>query len=62
MPEWFVSLSHAKTMIEVWWSEFNGERPKKALGGLMPSDYARQLAVKSVTVTPDSTPRAPEKL
>jgi hypothetical protein len=62
MPEWFVSLAHAKTMIEVWRREFNEERPKKVLGGLTPSDYARQLAVKSVTVTADSNPRATEKL
>lgn len=49
---WFVSLSHTKTMIEVWWQE----RPKKVLSGFTPSDYARQLAGKSVTVNPDSKP------
>ena len=54
---WFVSLSHAKTIIDVWRREYNEERPKKALGGLTPSDYARQLAGKSVTVTPDSKPQ-----
>lgn len=61
MPEWFVSLAHPKTKIEVWRREFDEERPKKVPGGLTPSDYARQLAVKSVTVTPDSNPRATEK-
>ena len=28
---WLVSLSHAKTMIDVWRREYNEERPKKAL-------------------------------
>ena len=41
---WFVSLGHARTIIEAWRQEYNNERPKKALGGLTPSDYARQLA------------------
>lgn len=41
---WFVSLGHAKTIIEAWHQEYNHERPKKALGGLTPAAYARQLA------------------
>ena len=41
---WFVSLGHARTIIEAWRQEYNNERPKKALGGLTPSAYARQLA------------------
>ena len=41
---WFISLGHAKTIIEVWRQEYNHERPKKSLGGLTPADYARQLA------------------
>ena len=41
---WFVSLGHAKTIIEAWRQEYNNERPKKALGGLTPAAYARQLA------------------
>ena len=47
---WFVSLGHAKTIIEAWRQEYNNERPKKALGGLTPAAYARQLAeVKTVS-------------
>ena len=53
---WFVSLAHAKTVIESWRREYNEERPKKSLGGLTPSAYARQLAGKSATLTPDSKP------
>jgi len=51
---WFTSLSHAKVVIEAWRREYNEERPKKALGGLTPSAYARRLAEKSATLTPDS--------
>lgn len=51
---WFVSLAHAKVEIEAWRREFNEERPKKSLGGLTPSAYAKQLAEKSVTLTTDS--------
>ena len=31
---WFVSLAHARHIIEAWRREYNEERPKKALGGL----------------------------
>lgn len=40
---WFPSLLHARTEIEIWRREYNEERPKKALGGLTPADYAKQL-------------------
>ncbi|WP_156970779.1 integrase core domain-containing protein, partial [Andreprevotia chitinilytica] len=35
---------HARVMIDAWRREYNEERPKKALGGLTPLAYARQLA------------------
>lgn len=47
---WFVNLAHAKTIIEAWRREYNEERPKKALGGLTPAAYARQLAAKTAKV------------
>lgn len=49
---WFLSLQHAKVLIEAWRREYNEERPKKALGGLTPAAYARQLAMKAVTLNP----------
>lgn len=49
---WFVSLAHARAVIEAWRREYNEERPKKSLGGLTPSAYARQLVDKSATLTP----------
>lgn len=48
---WFLNLEHAKVIIETWRREYNEERPKKALGGLTPVAYARQLAERSATVT-----------
>ena len=51
---WFTSLSHAKVVIEVWRREYNEERPKKALGGMTPSAYAKKLANKAVILTTDS--------
>lgn len=46
---WFTHLLHARTVIETWRREYNEERPKKALGGLTPSAYARQLASTTIS-------------
>jgi putative transposase len=51
---WFTSLEHARTVIEAWRREYNEERPKKSLGGLTPAEYAKQLAVKAVTIPENS--------
>ena len=40
---WFPGLLHARAEIERWRREYNEERPKKALGGLTPAAYAKQL-------------------
>jgi putative transposase len=48
----FANLSHARSVIESWRREYNEERPKKALGGLTPASYARQLAVNTATLNP----------
>ena len=48
---WFLNLEHARVIIEAWRREYNEERPKRALGGLTPAAYARQLAERSDTVT-----------
>jgi transposase InsO family protein len=47
----FITLDHARILIEAWRREYNEERPKKALQGLTPSAYARQLAQQADTVT-----------
>lgn len=51
---WFTSLPHARAVIEAWRLEYNDERPKKILGGLTPAQYAKQLAMKAVTM-PESS-------
>jgi transposase InsO family protein len=53
---WFTSLAHARAVIEAWRCEYNEERPKKSLGGLTPAQYAKQLAIKAVTMPDDSKP------
>lgn len=47
---WFTSLAHARAVTAAWCSEFNNERPKRSLGGLTPSQYAKQLAIVAVTM------------
>lgn len=49
---WFPTLLHARTEIERWRREHNDERPKESLGGLTPALYAKQLALKAVTMNP----------
>jgi len=51
---WFMSLAHARAVIESWRREYNEERPKRSLGGLTPAQFAKQLAVKAVTMPDDS--------
>jgi len=51
---WFTSLAHARAVIEAWRREYNDERPKRSLGGLTPAQYAKQLAIKAVTMPEDS--------
>lgn len=46
----FMNLDHARQIIERWRREYNEERPKRSLGGLTPSQYARQLTMKAVKV------------
>ena len=49
---WFTSLAHAQVVIEAWRREYNDDRPKKGLGGLTPTLYAKQLAAERRAVIP----------
>ncbi|MCS3802740.1 transposase InsO family protein [Chromobacterium alkanivorans] len=51
---WFTSLRHTQIVIKAWRREYNNERPKKALGGLMPAVYTESLAEKSGKLSLDS--------
>ena len=53
---WFTSLAHARAVIETWRLEYNEERPKKSLGGLTPTQYAKQLAARPLTMPDNSRP------
>jgi transposase InsO family protein len=53
---WFMSLAHARALIEAWRREYNDERPKRSLGGLTPAQYAKQLAERPLTMPADSKP------
>jgi putative transposase len=53
---WFMSLAHARAVIEAWRQEYNEERPKRSLGGLTPAQYAKQLAARPLTMPADSRP------
>jgi transposase InsO family protein len=37
-------------VIETWRREYNDERPKRTLGGLTPSEYAKQIGQKADTL------------
>jgi len=51
---WFMSLAHARAVIEEWRQEYNEQRPKRSLGGLTPSQYVKQLAARPLTMPADS--------
>lgn len=51
---WFTSLQHARVVVEAWRKEYNEERPKRSLGGLTPTDYAKTLIQKQLNYPPDS--------
>jgi putative transposase len=55
---WFLSLAHARSIIEDWRIEYNTERPHSSLGNLTPAEFAKALATadeKRVSLTEDST-------
>ncbi|WP_150627693.1 IS3 family transposase [Pandoraea captiosa] len=51
---WFVSMRHARQLIEEWRIEYNTERPHSSLGYLTPAQFAQGHEQK-VFLTPDST-------
>ena len=41
--QWFISLAHARSVIETWRIEYNTERPHSSLGDRTPEEFADQL-------------------
>ena len=54
---WFLSLAHARSVIEAWRIEYNIERPHSSLGNRTPAEFANGLPAandKRVSLTADS--------
>jgi len=52
---WFISLAHARSVIEAWRIEYNTERPHSSLGNLTPDEFAQTMAENEVSLTADSS-------
>jgi putative transposase len=55
---WFLSLAHARTVIEAWRIEYNTERPHSSLGNRTPEEFATSKPTQDqerVSLTADST-------
>ncbi|MBA3505703.1 MAG: IS3 family transposase [Betaproteobacteria bacterium] len=44
---WFISLAHARRVIEAWRIEYNTERPHSSLGNQTPHEFAAERATKA---------------
>ncbi len=51
---WFVSMRHARSLIESWRIEYNTERPHSSLGYLTPEQFARAHEAARQFLTSDS--------
>ena len=54
---WFLTMAHARRIIETWRIEYNTERPHSSLGNLTPQEFAATRLAKekqSVSLTADS--------
>ena len=55
---WFLSIAHARSVIEAWRIEYNTERPHSALGNRTPEEFASSRTRQDeerVSLTADST-------
>ncbi len=52
---WFISLAHARRVIEAWRIEYNTERPHSSLGNLTPEEFAQTMGENEVSLTADSS-------
>jgi putative transposase len=56
---WFMTLQHARQVIENWRIEYNTEREHSSLGKLTPQEYAQMImkrAEQALSLTADSNP------
>lgn len=47
---WFMSLEHARTVIEQWRIDYNEERPHSSLGDLTPAEFMRREEEKAAGI------------
>jgi putative transposase len=47
---WFTCLDQARGVIETWKGEYNTKRPKTSLGGLTPTEFAKQISQNAVNL------------
>jgi len=55
--DWFLTMAHARRIIEAWRIEYNVERPHSSLGNLTPQEFAETRLARekqSVSLTADS--------
>jgi len=52
---WFLSIQHAKEVIEQWRIEYNTERPHSSLNYMTPSEFVAQLTEKIIEVPLENT-------
>lgn len=52
---WFMSLEHARKVIEAWRGDYNRERPHSSLGNLTPDEFLKMEAEKFATGMPVET-------
>jgi putative transposase len=48
---WFMSLAHARAVIETWRREYNEERPKESLGGLTPTHFTFLVVIPTASAS-----------
>ena len=41
---WFISVRHAREIIESWWQDYNEVRSHSSLNGRSPKEYAEAVA------------------
>jgi putative transposase len=52
---WFLTIEHARRIIEEWRIDYNNERPHSSLGYLTPEEFVRQKSEKFSTGMPVET-------
>ena len=52
---WFLTLEHARKIIEEWRIDYNCQRPHSSIGYLTPEEFLQQETAKSITIAAEET-------